>query len=284
MTFPAILPVNSGMFVDSMNYSSIIPFQFSFHFNFHFISISISIMLVEVYRYSHTVDIGNSSVPTVIFSNRRSVAGINSSPSLNEAFPSRIVVNSSASMLRPLTAQARFKEFAASLNATNTLNALSWYPICIRSVFQPSSFMRTYLDPFLAVFQNHFMIGMHCRMSGNFSAWEEASSHLTVATVEGKRGEIDMLIQANPNALIFLSTDSRELEATMESWFPGRVKTSGTLPRMHTGKMTSEAGLMRTYLDIQLLASCDVLFLTQKSGVSRVSKLMSIKAPNITFF
>lgn len=91
-------------------------------------------------------------------------------------------------------------------------------------------------------------------------------------------------MNANPTALVFLSTDSRLVETEIARWFPGKVKTSGELPRMHTGVKTTEAGLMRAYLDVQLLANCDVLFLTKKSGVSRLSKLMSVKTPNITFF
>ena len=130
------------------------------------------------------------------------------------------------------------------------------------------------------------MIGLHCRMGGDLSVLDETSStsHLTLSKIEDKRGEISRLMEGRQNALIFLSTDSRQVEAEIAGWFPGRVRTSGELPRMHTGVKTTEAGLMRAYLDIQILASCDVLFLTQKSGVSRISKLMSMKAPNITFF
>ena len=190
-------------------------------------------------------------------------------------------------MLKPLTNQARFREFVISLNATTTLTSKSWYPICLRSVFQPSAFMRTYLDPFLEVFRSHFMIGLHCRMIGEISVLDESSSstsHLTLSQVEGKREEIAKLMNENSTALIFLSTDSRLVEAEIVRWFPGKVKTSGELPRMHTGVRTTEAGLMRAYLDVQLLASCDILFLTQKSGISRLSKLMNMKVPNITFF
>ena len=147
--------------------------------------------------------------------------------------------------------------------------------------------MRTYLDPFLEVFRSHFMIGLHCRMSGEISALDESSSstpHLTLSRVEDKREEIASLMNANPTALIFLSTDSRLVEMEIARWFPGKVKTSGELPRMHTGIRTTEAGLMRAYLDVQLLASCDVLFLTQRSGISRLSRLMNMNAPNITYF
>ena len=65
-----------------------------------------------------------------------------------------------------------------------------------------------------------------------------------------KREAIDAILHEHPDARILLATDTPEMEYRFDSIYPGIVKTVGDLPRMHSGSVTSEAGLMRTYLEL----------------------------------
>lgn len=241
-----------------------------------------------MYRYSRTVDVSNKSVTLIDYTNRIAIPGVTSNSLFNYYYPGRVVFNSSSSLLRFLTTHRSFDEFVKRLNepsnSTLPLSTKNWYPICLRSMFQPSEFLLSFLDPFLMLFKDHFMIGMHIRMSGHLSAWADKVAEMTTDRVKYQFLRVDHFIREHPDALIFLSTDSRQIEKNMTDLYPGIVKTVGDLPRMHTGRITTEAGLMRAYLELFLLSKCDALFLTPGSALSRASRLMNMKAPNVTFF
>ena len=99
-----------------------------------------------------------------------------------------------------------------------------------------------------------------------------------------KRETIDAILHDHPGALILLSTDTPSMERRLYDIYPGVVKTVGDLPRMHSGSMTSEAGLMRAYLELFLLGQCDTLFLTKRSALSRAIRYMNAKSPKVYFF
>lgn len=128
------------------------------------------------------------------------------------------------------------------------------------------------------------MIGMHARMGGNYSAWNDKSIEMSEEKVMEKRETIDAILHDHPGALILLSTDTPSMERRLYDTYPGVVKTVGDLPRMHSGSMTSEAGLMRAYLELFLLGQCDTLFLTKRSALSRAIRYMNAKSPKVYFF
>ena len=121
-------------------------------------------------------------------------------------------------------------------------------------------------------------------MAGSLSVWKDDVSGVTGQRIQDRLPLLNSILHEHANAFIFLSTDSRDVERNMTLLYPGLVKTVGDLPRMHTGRLTTEAGLMRVYLELFILSKCDVLFLTPGSALSRVSRLMNAKSPNVTFF
>ena len=140
------------------------------------------------------------------------------------------------------------------------------------------------MDPFLPLFSEHFMIGMHVRMGGNYSVWNDKSIDMSEERVMEQREIIDAIIREHPNALILIATDTPSMESRFYNMYPGIVKTVGDLPRMHSGTMTTEAGLMRSYLELFLLGQCDVLFLTKRSALSRAIRYVNAKSPKVYFF
>ena len=234
------------------------------------------------------MDVNNQSVTLVDYTNRASIPGVTSNSLFNSFYAGPVIFNSSSSMLRSITTHRSFSDFTKRLNEPRNSSLLlttrSWYPICLRSVFQPSDFLMSFLNPFLTLFKDHFMIGMHIRMAGSLSVWKDDASEVTEKRIQERLRLLNYFLQEHPDAYIFLSTDSRQVERNMTRLYPNIVKTVGGLPRMHTGRLTTEAGLMRVYLEMFLLSKCDVLFLTPGSALSRASRLMNVKSPNVTFF
>ena len=259
-TFPATLPSGSGLC---------------------FLSPSST----ELYRYSHVIDVSNSSVPLIDVNITSRIPGLTNDMFFADAYPSTAVISTSISLIRFISTRISFLSFVDRLNETSSrLSRSSWYPICLRSLLQPSPFFHTFLDPFLPLFSEHFVIGMHVRMGGNYSNWNDKHIDMSEERVLEKREAIDAILHEHPDARILLATDTPEMEYRFDSIYPGIVKTVGDLPRMHSGSVTSEAGLMRTYLELLLLGQCDVLFLTKRSALSRAIRYVNAKSPQVFFF
>ena len=123
------------------------------------------------------MDVNNQSVTLVDYTNRASIPGVTSNSLFNSFYAGPVIFNSSSSMLRSITTHRSFSDFTKRLNEPRNSSLLlttrSWYPICLRSVFQPSDFLMSFLNPFLTLFKDHFMIGMHIRMAGSLSVWKD---------------------------------------------------------------------------------------------------------------
>ena len=128
------------------------------------------------------------------------------------------------------------------------------------------------------------MIGMHVRMGGNYSTWNDKQIDMSEERVMKQRETIDAILREHPDARILFSTDTPAMESRFYNMYPGILKTVGDLPRMHSGVTTSEAGLMRTYLELLLLGQCDVLFLTKRSALSRAIRYVNAKSPKVIYF
>ena len=76
-------------------------------------------------------------------------------------------------------------------------------------------------------------------MAGSLSVWKDDASEVTEKRIQERLRLLNYFLQEHPDAYIFLSTDSRQVERNMTRLYPNIVKTVGDLPRMHTGRLTT---------------------------------------------
>ena len=81
-------------------------------------------------------------------------------------------------------------------------------------------------------------------------------------------------LKSKNSVKIFLSTDSTQEEKLMRRQFPGMIVTTSTLKRSHVGGIyharVEEESVLKAVLDVMLLGKCDFLFLTPRSGFSKI--------------
>lgn len=154
-----------------------------------------------------------------------------------------------------------------------------YYGRCIKSVFHPSPQIQTLLEQYEEKLGNGLRIGVHIRMGNGMSDWKDSHTFLDhskvskfirklkdfITGIEGKHPELPIKV--------FVSTDSSTEEATMKRAFAKYiVMTEGI--RSHVGGVYSthfdELSIQKAVLDQMLLGKCDYLFLTRRSGFSRI--------------
>lgn len=229
----------------------------------------------------------NSSVPLIDYIPRNFFPNRPSPLNLEREYDRAVVINVGSPMSKYLFSLRHSKQFiqqtfGSSMNASHF--RASWYSNCFHSVFQPSDFIQRYITPLLHFFDDHYMVGVHVRMRGNYSEWVEKTTYLTMENVTSQMDAIDRILQDNSRAIVYLATDSKVVEKMMFHRFPDRLITAGNLPLMNTGKLTNEAGSLRAFMDLYLLSRCQTLFLTNKSLLSRLVYLVNMNSPIVYYF
>lgn len=128
------------------------------------------------------------------------------------------------------------------------------------------------------------MVGVHIRLAGNMTQWREQSTVMNYSRVEAQYETIKTVLDGNQNSRLFLATDNAWVEKEMMRKFGDQVLFVGNLPRMHTGKFTNEAGLMRAFTELYLLGKCDALFLSERSSFSRLANAIKKETAEVFFF
>ena len=215
--------------------------------------------------------------------------GIFEEGDLNKAYPGSLLITS-LHMFSMLTVKLETYTnkltsiFRGSIPESIT-NSDRWYDICIPSLFQPSDYTLQFLNPYLKIFRNHKVLGIHVRSGGSTSNWKDGGYFkVTEAVVRKHLPRIHNILQKHYNMKIFLSTDSDRIEQFLVSRYGSRVILVKEFPRSHVGKNPSEASLMRSYMDLYLLGQCDYLYLTRRSGFSRMGRAFNMKNPPIYYF
>ena len=245
------------------------------------------IHLIEITRLSYSSDVSNGTVPLIDYVPRYFLPGRPSPLNLNDDYKNEVVINIGTPMTKTLFSMSRVQSFIKKTlqSSVNTsVFRTTWHSHCFHSVFQPSEFIKPYLKPYLQFFDKHNMIGIQIRMKGNMTEWEEKPFYMTRELVETQFDTIESLLEQDPNAAIYLASDSKSMEELIMNRFSKRVITAGKLPIMHTGRYTNEAGALRNYMDLYLLARCKTLFLTSKCSFSKLSLILNRNNPTVYYF
>ena len=207
---------------------------------------------------------------------------------LNEEFPGSIAVASLNSFLHRafyLKSTQQILEEIRGDAPTPWMREGNWYGVCAKSLFQPSDYVMRYLRPFLELFKKGPVLGLHVRSGGKTANWKDAGYFGVNPTVVKRNGpKIHQILARNAKTMLFLSTDSDEVEEFVRARYGRKVISVSSLPRNHVGKFPSEGSVMRSYLDLYLLGQCDYLFLTRRSGFSQMGLAMNAKHPEVFYF
>ena len=155
-----------------------------------------------------------------------------------------------------------------------------FYGRCVRTLFPPSRRVRKLLQRFEPMLGNGIRVGVHLRMGQGHSDWTDSRPFLTEKrVVQGMAMIADFIARQqkkhkNVPVKIFLSTDSSEMEYRLRQAFPGMVVTTKGFQRSHVGGVRAthynDDSIMKAVLDVMLLGKCDVLYLTTRSGFSKI--------------
>lgn len=156
-----------------------------------------------------------------------------------------------------------------------------YYNRCVRSLFKPSSFLQELLNSYETQLGQGLRIGVHIRMGQGHSDWKDSRPFLNQNQVGSFIEKLHQFVNnkmkrlQNKNSVkIFLSTDSTQEEKLMRRQFPGMIVTTSTLKRSHVGGIyharVEEESVLKAVLDVMLLGKCDFLFLTPRSGFSKI--------------
>lgn len=156
-----------------------------------------------------------------------------------------------------------------------------YYNRCIHTLFQPTPLIQKYLNEYEQQLGQGIRIGVHLRMGAGHSDWRDSRQFLTPKRFDKFLGMLTTLIKdqrekhgKNVPVRIFLSTDSTNMERTMQKVFPGLIVTTKGFKRSHVGGVKAtkydDSSIMKAILDVMLLGKCEYLFLTIRSGFSKI--------------
>ena len=154
-----------------------------------------------------------------------------------------------------------------------------YYGRCIKSLFHPSPQLQPILDHYEKLLGDGLRIGIHIRMGNGMSDWKDSHTFLDHSKVNQLIHRLREMIQSIERKYpelpihIFLSTDSSTEEEIMKNAFPSYIVTTDGL-RSHVGGIYNshfdDLSIQKAILDQMLLGKCDLLFLTMRSGFSRI--------------
>lgn len=138
-----------------------------------------------------------------------------------------------------------------------------------------TSGIQSVVDAFCAAHFRDVMIGVHVRRT-----YEKGGETRHVNDHQYFKA-IDIILNKNPEAGVFLATDNWEVEAAFRQRYPHLVTTRKWLPEnageaLHFAKdvQNKMQCAKEALIDIYLLASCDYLVYPQQSSFSRVASII----------
>lgn len=158
-----------------------------------------------------------------------------------------------------------------------------FYNRCIHSMFHPTERMRALMQPYLDELGDGIRIGIHIRMGNGHADWKDSRAFMDQKHVNRFLGVLKKFVEnvkwkakGQMGVKLFLSTDSSDEEALLRKRFPGMVVTTTGFQRSHVGgifkaKVTEDA-VTKAVLDVLLLGECDYLYLTPRSGFSKIGQ------------
>ena len=155
----------------------------------------------------------------------------------------------------------------------------AYYGRCVKTLFQPSEEVTALVRRYERLLGDGIRIGVHIRMGQGKSDWVDSRRFLDQSDVDNLMTKLKELIaryrrRGNSSVKIFLSTDSSQEEIIMRKKFPGMVVTTKQFKRSHVGGVRAtkytEESVLKAVLDQMLLGKCDFLFLTPRSGFSKM--------------
>lgn len=156
-----------------------------------------------------------------------------------------------------------------------------YYNRCVHSLFQPTPRIQAYVEEYERELGEGVRIGVHIRMGSGYSDWNDSRPFMTMKRVEELMNALEGFIRQQRKkhgeavpVRIFVSTDSSEIEKMMRKRFPKLVVTTRKLKRSHVGGVKStkydDSSVVKAILDVMLLGKCEFLFLTKRSGYSKI--------------
>lgn len=219
------------------------------------------------------------------FTINNATPGVNAPGDFNTLYPGSTAVISLHSFLRPLLANRANHNRVARLfgMSVNQRPQGVWYRTCMQSLFQPTEYLRGYLQPYLKLFARHPVLGIHIR-SGDSTKWKDASFHLTPDVITREFDHIDAVLRNLTAPLIFLSSDSDTYKQLILDRYGKIVFTVSGLDLKHVGKSSTQSGLLRAAMELHLIGQCDYLLLTPVSGFGDCGKRLNRKKPTVWYF
>ena len=154
-----------------------------------------------------------------------------------------------------------------------------YYNRCIRSLYHPSPPLQKLIGEYEKQLGNGIRIGVHIRMGNGMSDWKDSHtflSHSKVSKFLNKLKKLTSTIHKKYPSIplkIFLSTDSTTIEKKMKKALKKDIITTNGL-RAHVGgiydAIFNDDSIQKAVLDQMLLGKCDFLFITMRSGFSRI--------------
>ena len=196
------------------------------------------------------------------------VPGVNRNGDFNTLYGGSFAISSLHSYVKQLlhirnNRNDYMKFVGPSLNETEAED--SWYNMCMQSLFQPSDYLKHYLDPYLEVFSRHTVLGIHIR-SGSSANWRDPDFHITKEIIEMEFDRIN------------------EILTVIKSRFGDIVFSVSGLDKQHVGKFSTQSGLLRAVMELHLLGQCDYLLLTKPSGFGDCGRRLNAKNPPFWYF
>ena len=161
-----------------------------------------------------------------------------------------------------------------------------FYSRCIHSLFIPTEQMRSLMKPYLEELGNGIRIGIHIRMGNGHSDWKDSRAFMDQKHVNKFLKKLKQFVKhaqqkakGKMDVKLFLSTDSSDEELLLKKKYPGMVVTTSGFARSHVGGIyktkVTEDSVTKAVLDVMLLGECDYLFLTPRSGFSKIGQYFS---------
>ena len=220
------------------------------------------------------------------YDRRDNVPGVNRNGDFNTLYSGSFAISSLHTYVKQLlhirnNRNDYMKIVGPSLNETEAED--SGYNMCMQSLFQPSDYLKHYLNPYLEVFSRHTVLGIHIR-SGSSANWRDPDFHITKEIIEMEFDRINEILTKSKDPLIFLASDSDELQQVIKSRFGDIVFSVSSLDKQHVGKFSTQSGLLRAVMELHLLGQCDYLLLTKPSGFGDCGRRLNAKNPPFWYF
>lgn len=212
-----------------------------------------------------------------------SLSGVYDEQSFNSLYPKIVGVYSRGGEFSRLFSSRRNSNLLSSIVQSSTSSSFSrirnkWYSTCFLNVFTPSKLLQATINKYLVMFRQKYVIGVNIDM-----AYLERSMSASDAMnrVQKRFWMLDEMLKKE-TAVLFVMTDSEDVETMLRNKYGERVIALSELPR-YTQKQVSEASLRRFFIELMLLGRTQSLILTQGSKISETALYFHFISPRVYY-